>query len=657
MGKSPAAHTALLQQCWEEHIDVILTQEPSVTNDGPNRFSSHPGYDAFVPVDNWDGIATQPRVITYVRKSSRLKTRQKRPWRSRDLLWLEVDHFTIINVYKPPHEPLSEATRLLLGLRPPLNCVVAGDFNAWYNAWDPEVPQTRNAGLEIHDWAVANGLSCIGEIGVPTHAAGRTIDLSFSNIPFALAKVDEKIQTGADHKTLRILIPRGGHISGTQYRYSVPDNKLGAFTGVVELGVQHLTPLPEITTPEQVDQRTREILDILRKALETIGKQPVKDGCDAPWWTDACREARDALHRARKHNPGDWRGLEERKHFLTVVRREKREYWRQKIDSIQSDKDLYEIVKWHKLQPAIRAPPLVVGDRRIEDTEEKAHALRKALLERFTDAEDLEVDPMEVPVVPRHSLPWDAHISEEELTAATVTVRSTSPGADGISVRLLKACWHIIQEPVRALFQACLRTGHHPRPFRTAEVVMLRKPNKKDFSNPRSWRPIALLSCLGKGLERLVARRIANTALLHGVVSPQQAGALPTRAASDLLACLTHEIKHALENRGTASILTADVMGAFDAALRKRLMLRMRQQGWPSHLVRFIGSFMEERQVRIRLEDVITTPQRIQCGLPQGSPASPVLFLLYIADILLEDTKYRFGYADDICLYRTGKSL
>lgn len=141
------------------------------------------------------------------------------------------------------------------------------------------------------------------------------------------------------------------------------------------------------------------------------------------------------------------------------------------------------------------------------------------------------------------------------------------------------------------------------------------------------------------------------------MISPQQAGALPTRSATDLLACVTHEIEHSLENRRTATMMTLDVQGAFDAALRKRLMLRMLQQGWPTNLVRFVGSFMEERRARIRLEDTVTEEQLISSGLPQGSPASLVLFLLYIADIFLEDKVCRFGYADDVCVLRTGRTL
>ena len=89
---------------------------------------------------------------------------------------------------------------------------------------------------------------------------------------------------------------------------------------MVKLGVQSLTPLPRIPMTEQLDQHTTELLGLVRRALETIGKQPAKDGRNAPWWTDACREARDVFRLARRHYRGDWRHLEERKHFLAVVR-------------------------------------------------------------------------------------------------------------------------------------------------------------------------------------------------------------------------------------------------------------------------------------------------------------------------------------------------
>lgn len=109
-----------------------------------------------------------------------------------------------------------------------------------------------------------------------------------------------------------------------------------------------------------------------------------------------------------------------------------------------------------------------------------------------------------------------------------------------------------------------------------------------------------------------MARRVARIAVQRGVLSPQQAGALPKRFATDLLACLTYDIEHALETRLTASMVTLDVKGAFDATPMRRLILRMPRQGWPATLARFVSSFMQERKARTRLEDETTEVTEIK---------------------------------------------
>ncbi|RKK19237.1 hypothetical protein BFJ66_g17777, partial [Fusarium oxysporum f. sp. cepae] len=169
---------------------------------------------------------------------------------------------------------------------------------------------------------------------------------------------------------------------------------------------------------------------------------------------------------------------------------------------------------------------------------------------------------------------------------ATLRTGNTSPGADNITVKLLTAVWHSIGTHVRRLFEGCLAIGHHPKPFRAAEVVMIAKPGRRDLTNPRAWRPISLLSCLGKGLERLVARRLAWACIHHGVLHPQQAGALPKRSATDLVAALVHDIEEAFARKKVATLVTMDIQGAFDTVLRNRLILRLREQGWPEHLAR-----------------------------------------------------------------------
>jgi hypothetical protein len=68
-----------------------------------------------------------------------------------------------------------------------------------------------------------------------------------------------------------------------------------------------------------------------------------------------------------------------------------------------------------------------------------------------------------------------------------------------------------------------------------------------------------LLSCIGKGLERTVARRIAWTAMTHKILSPQHEGALPKRSAADLTAAFTHDTEAAWARGQHVTMATLDV--------------------------------------------------------------------------------------------------
>ncbi|KJZ70687.1 hypothetical protein HIM_09911 [Hirsutella minnesotensis 3608] len=101
-----------------------------------------------------------------------------------------------------------------------------------------------------------------------------------------------------------------------------------------------------------------------------------------------------------------------------------------------------------------------------------------------------------------------------------------------------------------------------------------------------------------------------------------------------------------------------DIQGAFDTILRNRLILRLQEQGWPPNLARWVGSFMQDRSARIRYQDIVTDSSPLQCGLPQGSPVSPMLFLLYTGPIYrLGNAQGRFGYADDTAILCVGNNL
>lgn len=89
---------------------------------------------------------------------------------------------------------------------------------------------------------------------------------------------------------------------------------------------------------------------------------------------------------------------------------------------------------------------------------------------------------------------------------STTSSGNTRPGADGILVEQLTACWDLIGRYITHLFRGWLRIGYIPNCFKLAEIIFIPKANY-DFSSIKGWRPIDLLSCIVKGLEIIIAKR------------------------------------------------------------------------------------------------------------------------------------------------------
>ncbi|KAJ6437988.1 (S)-coclaurine N-methyltransferase [Purpureocillium lavendulum] len=654
VGKIPPAHDCALALADSERYDVVLLQEPWTEAKGGRCLTkTHPAYDTFSPVDSWEDNSTRPRVMTYVRRRPGLMVDQRRPAATRDILWLVVNDITLVNIYRQPlHD---EALDILLQWSAPDRCLVAGDFNAKHHSW--QAGRTEGRGEAVAEWATANGLNLLNPADIPTNPHGNTIDLAFSNIGLADAVVEDHLATSSDHFTLNITLPELAVASPPTGKVRLTsEEEIRRFVEMVENGAAAIQP--STASPQDLDSLALAVTNLLKSAAKAAGRPVRKGARSAPWWTEECALAAAEYRAVRRVFPlGFCREVQlAKRSFQRVVRRVKRRYWRDLIDSFTDSASVFKAVRWLRSPGAFQPPPLQVDDIVYETQLDKANALRRATLERRTSQDDI-ADPW-IPVITRRTIPFAQSVSLEEVRDATLRTGNTSPGSDNITVKMLRAVWHVIGNLVHKLFQGCLNVGHHPKPFREAEVVMITKPGRRNLSEARAWRPISLLSCLGKGLERLIARRLAWASVHHGVLHPQQAGALPKRSAVDLVAALVHDIEEAFARNMVATVVTLDAEGAFDTVLQNRLILRLRQQGWPPNVARWAGSLMHDRSACVRYQDVTTPSSPLQCGLPQGSPASPILYLLYTEPIYrLRNPKGRFGYADDTAILCVGNTL
>ena len=69
--KALTPHATLLEVCWKEGVDIVQVQEPWTRPD--TKTQNHTGYESYAPVDSWVKEDEQLRVMTYVKKNSRIK--------------------------------------------------------------------------------------------------------------------------------------------------------------------------------------------------------------------------------------------------------------------------------------------------------------------------------------------------------------------------------------------------------------------------------------------------------------------------------------------------------------------------------------------------------------------------------------------------------
>ena len=194
---------------------------------------------------------------------------------------------------------------------------------------------------------------------------------------------------------------------------------------------------------------------------------------------------------------------------------------------------------------------------------------------------------------------------------------------------------------ILSLAQQSLATGHFPQPFKEIITLVLRKPNKPNYTKPNAYRPIALENTIGKVLESILAEHISYLCETFNLLPKHHFGGRPGRTAEDAMLILSESIYQAWKERNVFSAVLMDVTGAFNNVHHERLIHNMRKHKIPIEIARWILSFLSGRTTRMRFNGITTNLIPTLTGIPQGSPLSPILYILYNSDLLEIPTRGR----------------
>ena len=134
------------------------------------------------------------------------------------------------------------------------------------------------------------------------------------------------------------------------------------------------------------------------------------------------------------------------------------------------------------------------------------------------------------------------------------------------------------------------------------------------------------------------------------ILSDHQYGFRKARSTGDLLAYAVHDWSSALESCGESTVISLNISKAFDRVWHKGLLAKLPMFGFHHTLLKWIGSFLYDRSIAVRVDGFLSHLHSINAGVPQGSFSSLVLFILFINYLLTSTSSSIHSFADDTFL-------
>ena len=381
---------------------------------------------------------------------------------------------------------------------------------------------------------------------------------------------------------------------------------------------------------------------------------------DQPWITKEIKKLirnKNRIHKKAKRidSPYYWEKFRKiRNRCNTAVNNAKTDYYKKLSNQIITEKansqNWYKLIKrlFGNQQKNKTISLLKVNDEIIDDDREMANIFNTFFSEQ-SNIDDSNVtlpdfEPVNEPVIEHLFF----HENEVEDILSILDI-SKAIGPDSINPRLLKEGCRILKSPLCRLFNMSIELGRFPNGWKLANVTPVFK--KESPSNVSNYRPISLISVLGKVMERCVYKHIYNFLSQNNVLTNNQSGFSPGDSAVNQLLYMTNEFGRALDEGKEIRVVFCDISKAFDRVWHRGLIYKLKAIGIKGKLLNWIENYLSERKQRVVINNANSEWREIKAGVPQGSILGPLFFLIFINDIITDIQSNIKLFADDTSLY------
>ena len=225
--------------------------------------------------------------------------------------------------------------------------------------------------------------------------------------------------------------------------------------------------------------------------------------------------------------------------------------------------------------------------------------------------------------------------------------KDKSPGYSGIRKSILDQLPSIAVEKFREIHNLALSMGYFPQIYKLAILCLILKPGKVG-TDPINYRPISLLEVTGKIYERIINERLMKFLEQNNKLNTNQYGFRKNKGTQTAIAKLYEIISMTQRQHNRCNIVYRDISKAFDKVWHGGIKYKLLHLELPRTIEKTLCSFLDDRFVRIRINNTIGRHIPLESRVPQGSILSPTLFIFYTADLPQPGQgSYDITFADD----------
>jgi hypothetical protein len=201
-------------------------------------------------------------------------------------------------------------------------------------------------------------------------------------------------------------------------------------------------------------------------------------------------------------------------------------------------------------------------------------------------------------------------------------------GPDCIPSFILKSAAVELAPILTQLYQYSLAEGEIPSDWRDAHIVPVFTKGEKHL--PSNYRPMSLTSIVCKVLEHIIHSKIMSHFDRYNILTDKQHGFRSKRSCETQLVTTIQKIAQNLTSKGQVDVILLDFAKAFDNVPHRRLLHKLKFYGVDGTTLAWISSFPSSRKQLVLLDGVKSSENEVLSGIPQGSPGTLILFVIYL---------------------------